>query len=120
MGQRLADAGVRVRVLRRPVLADGRRLVLADVIGGAEEVLEDVDALVHVRPPRARDELLDALSDHGFTGEVALIGDAHAPRSVLEAVYEGRLTGVGIGIGSGPSDLLRELGARDTYRLGAA
>jgi len=125
IGARLAAAGVRTSVLRRPVRVESGSasdsssgsgaLVLQDVLTAEEERVEPVDALVHVCAPVARDALLEGLDDAGFTGEVRLIGDAQAPRSCLEAVYEGRLAGVMIG--TADAELAALLGARDPYVL---
>jgi 2,4-dienoyl-CoA reductase-like NADH-dependent reductase (Old Yellow Enzyme family) len=118
IGARLAAAGMRTSVLRRPVRSDGGGLVLSDVLTGEEEAVESVDTLVHVAAPAAADHLLNELADAGFHGEVRLLGDAYAPRSCLEAVYEGRLAGVLLG--TDDPALALALGARDPYRLAGA
>jgi hypothetical protein len=118
IGARLAAAGMHTSVLRRPARADGCGLVLSDVLTGEEETMASVDTLIHVAAPAARDRLLDELADAGYRGEVRLLGDAYAPRSCLEAVYEGRLAGVLIG--TTDPELALTLGARDPYRLAGA
>jgi hypothetical protein len=118
IGARLAAAGMRTSVLRRPVRSDAGGLVLSDVLTGEEETVESVDTLVHVAAPAADDQLLSELADAGFHGEVRLLGDAYAPRSCLEAVYEGRLAGVLLGTDDPALALV--LGARDPYRLAGA
>jgi len=91
---RLGRAGVRVRTLRRLVgHADGV-LTLADVVTGTHEEVDGVDAVVHVGPRDAVDGLAAALEAAGYAGDVVVVGDAYAPRSALEAVYEGELGGV--------------------------
>jgi 2,4-dienoyl-CoA reductase-like NADH-dependent reductase (Old Yellow Enzyme family) len=115
MGERLAAARVRVRVLCRPVRSDGSTLIVAPTTGGPEEALQSVSAFVHVQPAQACDELVGELVDAGWSGELRLAGDAYAPRSCLEAVYEGRLAGVAIGVDD--RQHLRPLLARDPYSL---
>ena len=102
LGQRLGDLGVRVHVLRRPVRAEesatGTSVVLAHSVGGSETVLDGVDSIVHVRPPQASSELLDDLVAIGWQGDVHLIGDSYSTRTAQEAIYEGRASGLTIGV----------------------
>ena len=98
LGSRLGTAGVRVHALSRPVRADGTDVVLAHSIGGEETVLADVDSIVHVRPATAATELFDELAASTWSGDVYLVGDSFAPRTAQEAVYEGRATGLVIGV----------------------
>jgi 2,4-dienoyl-CoA reductase-like NADH-dependent reductase (Old Yellow Enzyme family) len=115
IGPRVAAAGMPISVLQRPMRADAEGLVLADVLSGAEAMVEPTDTLIHVQPAASRDGLLGDLADAGFAGEAHLLGDAYAPRSCLEAVYEGRLAGVMVG--TADTQLALSLGARDPYRL---
>lgn len=96
--ERLGRMGVKVRPLRS--VDGGRRdhLLLVDVVGGDREVVENVSAVVYVRPSVASDSLLAELSESGFVGVAHLAGDAYAPRTCLEAVYDGRVVGTTIGI----------------------
>lgn len=89
----LGRAGVRVRPLRTVALKDGA-VVLVDVLTGAEEPLEGVTGLVHVGPRVAVSELEEALVDAGTPIDVVVAGDAYAPRTALEAVFEGELAGI--------------------------
>lgn len=92
----LGEAGVVARPLRQLVRWDGpgAAAVLADVLTGSEEELGAVTGVVEVGPRAARDDLATALLSSGFRGDVVVAGDAYAPRTALEAVYEGQLAGV--------------------------
>jgi 2,4-dienoyl-CoA reductase-like NADH-dependent reductase (Old Yellow Enzyme family)/thioredoxin reductase len=115
LGERLGSRGVRVHALQRPIRVMGSDLILAHSVGGAESTIRSVDAIIHVRPPVASTELFDELQDSGWHGRVYLVGDAFAPRTAQEAVYEGRATGLVIGV----DDLGVSAGisARSPYRF---
>ncbi|MFS8496683.1 MAG: NAD-binding protein [Micromonosporaceae bacterium] len=98
---RLGELGVRCHPGRRLARMEDRRAVLADVVSGAEETLSEVDSVVHVAPRVAVGRLADDLIAAGFDGALQVAGDAYAPRSALEAVYEGRLAGTAIGLPAG-------------------
>lgn len=89
--RRLADLGVRTHPGRRLVRVDGGSAVLADAVSGHEEVLGPVDTIVHAAPRVARAGLAEDLLAAGWPGAVQVAGDAYAPRTALEAVYEGRM-----------------------------
>ena len=89
----LGKAGVRVRPLRRVVL-EGDEVVLEDVLTGEREELTGVTGRVHVGPRRADDGLGRAVLEAGLGIEVVVAGDAYAPRTSFEAVYEGQIAGV--------------------------
>jgi len=89
--ERLGRLGVGIHLLRRAVRADADGLVLADVVGGGEERLPGVRWAVRVDPPVADDGLLVELRERAPELDVRAVGDAVAPRSALEAVFEGRL-----------------------------
>lgn len=88
---RLGERGVDVRPLRRPVRGHEGALVIADTLTGREERIPDVSTVVRVGAPAARDALFAAISAAMPALPARLVGDALAPRSALEAVYEGRL-----------------------------
>ena len=115
LGERLGAIGVRVQTLQRPVRIEGHDVVLAHSVGGAESIIPSVDSIVHVRPAVARTGLFDDLQTSGWRGSVYLVGDAFSPRTAQEAVYEGRATGLVIGV----DDLATSAGiaARSPYRL---
>ncbi|MBL7253307.1 oxidoreductase [Paractinoplanes lichenicola] len=97
LAERLRAAGVRVFTMHRPTAADGDAVTITHTVDGSAQTLTGIDSIVHVRPARARAGLLDELAAEGWTGEVHLVGDAFAPRTVQEAVYEGRAVGLLIG-----------------------
>ena len=87
---RFGERDVEVHSLRRPVRGDGSDLVVADTLTGREERLAGVATLVHVGTPEAADELFRQLDRARDGAPARLVGDAYAPRSALEAVFEGR------------------------------
>ena len=89
----LGQAGVRVRPLRR-VMDGVDGLQLEDVLTGQREPLVGITGRVHVGPRRVVDDLGDALRAASIGVEVVVAGDAYAPRTALEAVYEGQLAGI--------------------------
>lgn len=89
----LGAAGVRVRPLRRVGLEEGN-VLLQDVLTGEREQLNGVTGLVHVGPRRAVAHLEQELRASGIAIDVVVAGDAYAPRTSFEAVFEGRLAGV--------------------------
>lgn len=89
--ERLGRLGVGVHLLRRVVRVEHGGLVLADVIGGGEERLAGARWAVRVDPPVADDALLVELREREPGLAVRAVGDAVAPRSALEAVFEARL-----------------------------
>lgn len=97
---RLGRAGVRVRPLRRVTAWVGDRVELADVLTDGREAVDGVTAIVHAGPEVARDrlylDLTDALSERDDGPALQLVGDAYAPRSALEAVFEGHRAGASI------------------------
>ena len=90
----LGRAGVRVRPLRRVVGDPAAGIVLEDVVTGAAEPLPGVTGLVHVGPRAATTELERDLDAAGVEVDLVVAGDAYAPRSAFEAVFEGDLAGV--------------------------
>ena len=115
LGERLGASGVRVHTLLRPIRSVEHDLVLAHSVGGAETTIDGVDSIVHVRPAVAETGLFDDLQQAGWNGSLYFVGDAFAPRTAQEAVYEGRATGLVIGV----DDLATSAGiaARSPYRL---
>ncbi len=67
--------------------ADGSTAYFQHLTGGAPIICEDVDTVVTCFAPQAETTLMEGLGD--FPGEVIVIGDAAAPRTVEEAVLEG-------------------------------
>lgn len=87
---RLQELPVSTHLARRPVRVTAAGLLLADVLAGAagEETLADIDVVVDVPARVARDDLVPALAARGLGPRVLLVGDAVAPRSLVEATYE--------------------------------
>jgi hypothetical protein len=96
---RLKKAKAHTHLFRRVTGWSGDTLVLTDPFSGAEESIAGVTALVDVGAPLAEDALYRTLeTPSGMPAfELRLVGDAYAPRSVMEAVYEGRVAGCTIG-----------------------
>ena len=90
----LGRAGVRVRPLRRVVGDPAAGIVLEDVVTGVAEPLPGVTGLVHVGPRAATTELERDLDAAGVEVDLVVAGDAYAPRTAFEAVFEGDLAGV--------------------------
>jgi 2,4-dienoyl-CoA reductase-like NADH-dependent reductase (Old Yellow Enzyme family) len=97
LAERLRAAGVRIFTMHRPSHACGGTVTITHTVDGSTQALTGIDSIVHVRPARARAGLLDRLTESGWSGQVHLVGDAFAPRTVQEAVYEGRAAGLLIG-----------------------
>ncbi|WP_345266420.1 FAD-dependent oxidoreductase [Nocardioides nanhaiensis] len=87
---RLQALPVSTHLGRRPVRGVDDGLVLSDVVGAHEEVLPGVDLVVDVAPRRAHDSPLAALEALGLGGRTVVVGDALAPRSLVEATHEAR------------------------------
>jgi hypothetical protein len=88
---RISKLGVKVRMYRTVTRYEAGSLILRESIGGASETLPDVEWIVvssHLTPAA---QLERDLIDSGM--EVHVIGDVRAPRSMLEAVYEGHVAG---------------------------
>ncbi len=69
----------------------GRDVVVRRGFGRAEQVINDVDAIVAVRVPEADCALQAQLTASPF--DVHLAGDALAPRGIEEAIYDGQRLG---------------------------
>lgn len=88
---RFREKKIRVMALRAVRAAEGRSLLLEDVSTGELERLDDVDAVVAAVGGVAQDALSHAL--RGRVPELRMIGDCVAPRTALEAIYEGHAVG---------------------------
>ncbi|MBI2321667.1 MAG: FAD-dependent oxidoreductase [Chloroflexi bacterium] len=89
--ERFRDKKIKVLALRAVRAYDGQRLVLEDVSTGEDEALDGISGVVAAYGGVACDELYGAL--RGLVPERRLIGDAVAPRTALEAVFEGHSVG---------------------------
>jgi 2,4-dienoyl-CoA reductase-like NADH-dependent reductase (Old Yellow Enzyme family) len=90
----LGAAGVRVRPLRDVRVDEDGTTWLKDVLTGELERLDGVTGLVHVGPRDAVAGIEGELREAGVVVDVVVAGDAYAPRTAFEAVYEGALAGV--------------------------
>ncbi|MFD5897083.1 FAD-dependent oxidoreductase [Streptomyces sp. NPDC060366] len=90
---RLGALGVKARPLRTVVDAVGDRVTLQDTLNGDTEELHGVTAIVDAGLPTAADDLYRVLDGHPDAPPVLVVGDANAPRTALEAIYEGRMAG---------------------------
>ncbi|MFJ8603040.1 FAD-dependent oxidoreductase [Streptomyces shenzhenensis] len=90
---RLGELGIRPHLMRDVAAARGHTVVLRDTLGGHTEELTGVTGIVDVGLPVADDGLYRALDARDDAPRVHVVGDANAPRTALEAVYEGRLAG---------------------------
>jgi hypothetical protein len=97
LSERLAQLRVAVMVSMQIDSWDGQIVALTDTCTGESVELTAVSTLVQSGPQRAEVSLLDDLTACGFKGRVHLVGDGYAPRTALEAVYEGHVSGVSIG-----------------------
>ena len=87
---RLREAGVEIRLLRAGLSFIGNKFATEDLSTGEIEHIT-VDAVIAAGNPVARTDQYErvAVSEIGVT----LVGDCLAPRSALEAVYEGHEVG---------------------------
>ncbi|MEU5464208.1 FAD-dependent oxidoreductase [Streptomyces althioticus] len=91
--KRLGELGIRAHVMRDVDGAEGTTLVLRDTLSGHTEELTGITAVVDVALPVADDGIYRELDAREGAPRVHVVGDANAPRTALEAVYEGRLAG---------------------------
>jgi len=108
---RLQRLPVGVRLLQQLVRMEDDEAVLRDRMTGASSRVAGVSSVVASLPSVANDRLARELVTSGFAGKVHIIGDAYAPRTALEAVYEGHVAAVSIGHEHDPT-----LQALPTYR----
>jgi len=90
LAARLRDAGVAISPLRTARSFDGKSFIVEDLTTGVVESIP-TDIVIAAGNPTASAELFDHLSDSGSS--VTVVGDALAPRTALEAVFEGHEVG---------------------------
>lgn len=95
--KRFADLGVAVHPMRTVKAVDAGVVALTGPLAGGDAVLDGVTAVVDGGSGVADDELFRALDALPDGPAVHLVGDANAPRTALEAVYEGRFAGAFLG-----------------------
>lgn len=86
---RLRSAGVTIITGSGVSGTEGHSVLIEDLYSGDESELADIDSIVIAGVRQACDELFSELQ--GKVPEIYTIGDAMAPRSILEAVREGHL-----------------------------
>jgi len=89
--QRFRDKRIRVMPLRAVRAVEQGTLVLEDVSTGALERLDGIDAIVAAAGGVADDGLANAL--RGRVADLRMVGDCVAPRTALEAIFEGHAVG---------------------------
>ena len=83
--------GVTVHPLRRPIRSTSDGVVVIDTFGGHESLIEGAGLVIDVPQRTADDRLfceIERVLPHVPTH---MVGDAVAPRSLTEAIYEGRV-----------------------------
>jgi NADPH-dependent 2,4-dienoyl-CoA reductase/sulfur reductase-like enzyme len=89
--QQLTALGVTFHPVAEISAVRGSEVVINRGFGSAEHTITDVDAVVAVTMPSARDDLYRALLGGPYDLHVA--GDALAPRGIEEAIFDGYRTG---------------------------
>ncbi|MBB5826062.1 oxidoreductase [Micromonospora carbonacea] len=95
--RRFTELGVVVHPLRTPRVVDGGTIALTGPLAGVDVPVDDVTAVVDAGAPAADDTLFRHLDAAPDGPRIHLVGDANAPRTTLEAVYEGRYAGAFLG-----------------------
>ena len=91
---RLKGLGVRILPMQQVLRWDGAgTTTLLDLPTGERRETRDFDAVVAPAHAAPRDALVAALITRGWGDRLRVIGDAAAPRSALEAVFEGHEAG---------------------------
>jgi thioredoxin reductase len=88
---RFREKKIRVMALRAARAMEGSALVLEDLSNGEPERLEGVDSIVAAAGGVAEDRLYREL--RGRVSDLRMVGDCVAPRTALEAIYEGHTAG---------------------------
>ncbi|NNM71588.1 FAD-dependent oxidoreductase [Enterovirga aerilata] len=89
--KRLREKRVRIATLRKVLSFDGATLAVEDVSCGEIEALRGFSSVILARYNAASDELRAPLAQAGIP--LKLVGDCLAPRTAMEAVYEGHEAG---------------------------
>ena len=88
---RVLTKGIAITPLTRAKALKGSTVVTEHVITGEEGSVEEVELVVAAYPGRAADSLYRALK--GRVEELHLIGDALAPRGLMDAILDGARLG---------------------------
>jgi len=109
---RMRGLPITIRPLQHLVEVNGPSVTLRDSVSGHLSHISGVSAVIASLPQVADSRLVRELADGGFRGKMHILGDAYAPRTALEAVYEGHVAGLSVGHEKDPA--LRVL---PTYRM---
>ena len=90
---RLGDLGVTIVPSSTVSAVDGRTVEVTNLLSGHVETLSDIDTVIHAGPYQRENALAAALSDRV---SVVAVGDALAPRRMLEAMREGHDAGLAL------------------------
>jgi hypothetical protein len=85
--ERLKRNGVIITPMTTITEISGKKVIVADVVTGAEGVIDDIDTVVMATGYRSENRLHKALK--GNVKEVCAISDCKLPRRVLDAIHEG-------------------------------
>jgi pyruvate/2-oxoglutarate dehydrogenase complex dihydrolipoamide dehydrogenase (E3) component len=88
---RFREKQIRVMALRAVRAVEDSTVVLEDVSTGRPDRLEGVDSVVAAAGSVADDDLYRRL--RGRVADLWMVGDCVAPRTALEAIYEGHAAG---------------------------
>jgi 2,4-dienoyl-CoA reductase-like NADH-dependent reductase (Old Yellow Enzyme family)/thioredoxin reductase len=94
---RLRELGIRAHLMHTAAVTGPGHVTLTDGLSGDTTELTDVALVVDAGLPAADDDLYRALDALDDGPRVHLVGDANAPRTATEAVYEGRIAGAFLG-----------------------
>jgi dimethylglycine catabolism A len=92
--EQLAKAGVEFHPITEAIGTEAGSLLVKVGFSQVTTRITNLDGLVWVGPPVAQDDLYHQLHDSGY--EPVLIGDAYAPRSIEQGIYEGRRAALSI------------------------
>lgn len=94
---RLRDLGVKVHLMCSATVTGDGEVTVTHTFNADSTRLSGVTAIVDAGPTVASDALYRSLDLHEPTTDLHIIGDANSPRTALEAVYEGRVSGTFFG-----------------------
>ena len=89
--QRFRDKRIRIMPLRAVRAVENGALILEDVSTGASERLDGIDTIIAAAGGEVEDGLAREL--RGRVPELRMAGDCVAPRTALEAIFEGHAAG---------------------------
>lgn len=90
---RLTGRAFAIELMRSPGQMLDAGLECINSFSKVRSIIPDVSSVVFIRPPVPRLDLRAHFED-GNSDHCTVVGDAYAPRTALEATYEGRLAGL--------------------------